>query len=190
MEPTSSNASAKVISALIIGLIVGFVAGAFWQERRLGSTEGAVSADVSETEVEEGKKALAADAETDGKMSESKATKAIEQTAAVTASVVLGSVPKLTVSNQTGGEHVFVTASGVDAPVWVAVREEKDGTLGNILGARKVFADTADIDIPLLRPTVPGGSYVLVMYEDVGETAFNHKEDILIEEGQVRFTAN
>ncbi|HEY4508122.1 MAG TPA: hypothetical protein VJJ55_00510, partial [Candidatus Paceibacterota bacterium] len=37
MESAPNNASAKIISALIIGLIVGFIAGAFWQERRSGA---------------------------------------------------------------------------------------------------------------------------------------------------------
>ena len=189
MEPTSSNASAKVISALIIGLIVGFVAGAFWQERRLGPAEATTAEAAKETEVAAEKKAEAV-VQKDEKTASDKKSEVVEQAAAVGASLTLGSTPTLSVADQAAGEHAFVTVSGVEEPVWIAVREEKDGKSGNILGARKVFTDAADVDVTLLRPTVSGGTYGVFVYIDKGDASFNHKEDLIIEDGHEHFTAN
>jgi len=189
MEPTSSNASAKVISALIIGLIVGFVAGAFWQERRLGPAEEPTAAATSDAVTMEGKSAPAAEVK-DTKTAAEKKVEVGKKTAAVATAISMGSVPKLSVANQAAGEHAFVAVSGVTEPVWIAVREEKDGKAGNILGARKVFADSADVDVTLLRPTVAGGTYGIFVYIDKGDASFNHKEDLIIEEGHKHFTAN
>lgn len=173
MEPTTNNGGGKIITALIIGLLVGFTAGVFWQERRSNQTE--------KPSLENVKTAQEKSEETKGVVS--------------TASVVTGSetataISTLVVPEQVAGNQV--TLQGLDATevMWVAVREEKNGILGNILGASKVFVGNDQrITVELLRPTVSGNSYRVVLYRDVGTPDFNHKEDALISNREGRFIA-
>lgn len=195
MEPTSSNASAKIISALIIGLIVGFIAGAFWQARRLSAPASDTTAAVVEVTTE-GKK------ETPIKPLEAIKTEVKTEAKAVTPSTVPVTAVKttvipassatsaeLSVADQTAGSVTLVSVKNVTEPVWIAIRDVKDGKLGNILGAHKSFT-AEDAEINLLRPTVAGGTYKAVIYKDVGDASFNYKEDVLLEAGQVEFKAN
>lgn len=187
MEPNGSNVSAKVISALIIGLIVGFVAGAFWQERRLSTPASDDVAAVEETKSAE--KGTTTPKTSEVAKEKDTKTDVKSQAAAVVKSVVSSDgAAEVTAADQSAGSKVSVSVTNVSEPIWIAVREEKDGALGNILGAGKVFAD-GDATITLLRSTTAGGTYRVVMYKDVGDTGFNHKEDVLVEEGQITFKA-
>lgn len=187
MQPENNSAGAKIVTALIIGLIIGFGAGAFWQERRLTSERSS-----NETAVSDGKNAKA---KTVVKEKES----AAEQTAAAAASVPVKETGDATITketaailanNQTAGGTAVIAQVIAVAPVWVAVREERNGAPGNILGAAKVPAGIhAAVTVELLRPTSAGGNYFVVLYRDVGDTAFNYREDVLIEGVQGKFTA-
>lgn len=172
MEPTTSNASAKIVGALIIGLLVGFTAGVFWQERRTGGAlRESTALDTPETETSAGAASLAT------------STASLGQT---------GNLPvgNLVVRDQPASERVGVASFDAKEPVWVAVREEKDGKLGNILGARKVAAGNGQAAIiELLRPTVSGGTYRVVFHKDVGDPAFNYREDLMIEGVEGKFAA-
>jgi hypothetical protein len=54
--------------------------------------------------------------------------------------------------------------------------------MGNILGAKKVGAGAHEnVVVELLRPTVVGSKYYVVLFRDNGDGAFNHKTDTLIE---------
>lgn len=184
MEPTTnSNASTKIISALIIGLLVGFFAGVFWQARRAGTApleETAATASVTKTET--------------GTKRETGATPQTTTTGLLPAETTLslGAAPvgNLVVRDQSAAPRVGVASLDVKETVWVVVREEKEGKLGNILGAQKVFVGNGQaVVIELLRPTVAGGTYRVVFYKDVGDPAFNYREDTLVEGVEGRFTA-
>ena len=62
MEPTTDNTSGKIIAALIIGLLVGFAAGVFWQARR---SAGVISEQASATSAKGAKEETAAAASAD-----------------------------------------------------------------------------------------------------------------------------
>lgn len=166
MEPTTNNTSAKIIGALIIGLLVGFSAGVFWQERRSG-----IALPKEDTS--------AATTQTD-------ATKDMTETGKVIGAPVRG----LLVKDQSAGDFVEIANLDAQEIFWVAVREEKDGMLGNILGAQKVLVGNGQkVVVELLRPTVTGGKYRVVLYKDVGASAFNYREDVIIEGVEGKFTA-
>ncbi len=172
MEPTTNNASTKIISALIIGLLVGFFAGVFWQERR---GTGTVPADIST----EASKAQVAKEVTLVPPTTTAKTKAANN-------LSVG----LLVTDQPAADLVEIANLNAKEILWVAVREEKGGTLGNILGAQKVFVgDGQKVIVELLRPTVPGGTYKVVLYKDIGTPAFNYREDVVVEGVEGRFIA-
>ncbi|MEK7208200.1 MAG: hypothetical protein AAB699_01470 [Patescibacteria group bacterium] len=176
MQPTNNSASAKVISALILGLIVGFVAGAFWQERRQGAVRP------SEETAAVGAVEAKQEAKMEGKKEERLASAGDAALASSTAAVLA--------TNQSAGSAVIVSQVVSAEPVWVAVREERNGGVGNILGARKVAAGTSgNVVVELLRPTKAGARYLVVLHEDAGDPAFNYREDVLIPGVQATFVA-
>lgn len=171
MEPTTSNASGKIVGALIIGLLVGFAAGVFWQERRSGREprEGA-ALDTSGTE-------------TDTEKTAATSTAATRKTGG-------SPVANLLVNDQPASDRVGIASLDAKETLWVAVREEKNGALGNILGAQKIFiGDKQAAIVELLRPTVSGGAYRVVFYRDIGDPAFNYREDTIVEGVEGKFTA-
>ncbi len=185
MEQTPSNPTAKIVIALVIGFIVGFALGAFWQSRRAASYDSEGLAGKEE-------KNAAAVAVVAPVVPEKPQTAEIPKVK-VGATPVLEKVvsPFLVfVENQSAGTIVEVTRVKGDSPVWVAVRELKGGVPGNILGARRVAAgENSAVSVELLRPTAQGGSYVVVLYSDNGDSAFNYREDTLISGVQGAFVA-
>lgn len=189
MEPTPNNASAKIISALIIGLIVGFVAGAFWQERRLNSrSDAADSAErVGGAGAKQAASAVGGVADT-AKSAPLNVIKVGSDTAPMPA--MESAASNLRIEDQPAGAAVQIANISAKEIIWVAVREEKDGKVGNILGAQKVFVgDNQKASVDLLRPTVAGGAYRVVIYRDTGSPAFNYREDVPIEGVAGRFVA-
>lgn len=172
MEPTPNKTSAKITVALIIGLLVGFTAGMFWQERRSGSL---LLDDISAKTLQNG---------TDGNSLPVSTSTANTRKA--------GEVPVkgLIVKDQPASGSVEIENLDVKEILWVAVREEKDGVLGNILGAQKVLVGNGQkVVVELLRPTVSGGAYRVVLYKDIGDPAFNYREDVVVEGVEGKFTA-
>ena len=103
-----------------------------------------------------------------------------------------GALPakNLVVKDQSAGGRVEVENIDATETLWIAIREEKEGQLGNILGAQKVFAGVGQkVIIELLRPTVSSGAYRVVLYREVGDPAFNYREDTLVEGMEVKFLA-
>jgi hypothetical protein len=196
MEPVANNASAKIISALIIGLIVGFVGGVFWQDRRDdGAKQKEVAAEIiketkemksaADSKVAPGTAAAAAVA------AEAAREKERPTVTAITASTPAAPIPaEIAVAEQAAGGTVAIALLRVSEPVWVAVREVgADGKMGNILGAHKVFPGDKSVIVELLRPTKAGGMYAAVLHRDAGDPAFNYREDIAIAGVEGRFTA-
>lgn len=86
----------------------------------------------------------------------------------------------LTVKDQSAGMVVNIDSLEVSASTWVAVHEERNGTLGNILGARRFEPGMKSGVVELLRATVSGGTYHAVMYRDNGDREFNKTTDTKI----------
>lgn len=186
MEPNQNNTSSKIVVALIIGLIVGFIIGAFWQDRRLSPV---IEDDSMVLEEGNGADASLTDdvssTVTKGTTGDTASDATIKAVPGVTSPAILA---EISVKNQVSGDTVEVSVLNISEPIWIAVRDDVEGSLGNILGAHKAFT-AGDATVNLLRPTVVGATYHVVMYKDVGDASFNHKEDVLLEKGQVVFKA-
>lgn len=168
LHEANGGAGGKIATALIIGLIIGFAAGAFWQARRLAADSETVPTENIEEEV--------AALDDNEKKGESGLTAIVTETATGT-----GTSVRLVLRNQLAGSKVVVEEAVVEVPTWVAIREDQEGKPGNILGAQKVFPGVSrSIVVELLRPTVPNSKYHAVLYRDAGSPAFNYREEVLI----------
>lgn len=178
-EDNKNSVSAKVVTALIIGLILGFAAGAFWQGRR---NSAPLPSETAATAAAAGAVAEAAEEkkETETGAALPNAPKSVPET---------GTGAILVVDQAAGGTAIISQVISADS-VWVAVREERSGVPGNILGARKVPAGTSSaVIVELLRPTVAGARYFAVLYRDAGDPAFNYREDIFLKDTPAPFIA-
>lgn len=189
MDQTTPTATGKIVGALVIGLVIGFALGAFWQSRRDASS--VVSESLAGTE---SSAAVAATPENtsvvDVKVDVGSAAGTAVVIPVIAPPVPPSSASLIFVENQSAGTIVEVTRVKSAAPVWVAVRELKGGIAGNILGVRRVVAgESSAVSIELLRPTVKSGSYIVALYSDNGDPAFNYREDILIPGVQGAFVA-
>jgi len=85
----------------------------------------------------------------------------------------------LEVSDQSAGEMVKVSSVSLSADSWVAVHEERNGGLGNILGALWLPAGThSNQEVELLRATESGTKYFVVIRSDNGDKEFDHEIDL------------
>jgi hypothetical protein len=76
---------------------------------------------------------------------------------------------------------IMVSIGSVDMPAdgWVVVHEDRNGTPGNILGAQRFDAGSyAGGQIELLRTTLIGGQYYVMLHADDGDKLFDHKLDL------------
>lgn len=88
------------------------------------------------------------------------------------------SVAAITVDNQKAGAAVSVSLVSSDASAWLAVRENNNGLVGNILGAKRIDVGTSgNVEVPLLRATEAGKSYYVVLFKDNGDRMFDFKTD-------------
>ena len=84
----------------------------------------------------------------------------------------------ITVTDQTAGDVVRVAVANMPKLGWLAVHEIKDGVIANALGASlRDKGEQKDINIYLLRPTVKGGEYAVVLYDDNGDRQFSLTSD-------------
>lgn len=89
----------------------------------------------------------------------------------------------VSVSDQSAGSYVIVDSVDVPAPgVWVAVKEMRGSDLGNVLGANRVLGPAKNVTVNLLRDTLPGQRYAVVLYRDDGDEEFDvHKDSVYVD---------
>lgn len=88
------------------------------------------------------------------------------------------------VLDQDAGSRVFIKTISLNEKSWVAVREDVSGDMGNILGAvRLESGDHQNVEVELLRGTMAGGLYYVVVYKDNGDESFDHNFDSLVTDG-------
>jgi len=88
-------------------------------------------------------------------------------------------------NNQKAGTSVVVESATLRDIGWIAVRENINGEMGNVLGAVRKNAGThTSIAIDLLRKTVPNQAYYVVIYKDNGDGEFQYTQDTLVEVNQ------
>jgi len=158
------------VSALILGLILGFASGSYWSKAK---TEK-----VSENSGDQsGDKMMVDNNAPDSSMAGTNEGQTVHTDTVSDQSII-------NASNQKAGDSVLVSKVVTNTEIWVAVREDVEGELGNILGARRIDAGTTEnIVVLLLRSTVPDTKYHVVLYRENGDGVFDNKTDTLLETG-------
>lgn len=175
---TGASAGTLVVS-IIIALIIGFLAGV-WYERRayLALDTQSYNQDSSGSAIDNDTIAGDQTAKTGDKAGEMSNYASTDEYA------------NLTVVNQPAGDSVNISSVNVGDTTWIAVREDNNGELGNILGARLVYqGSTDDVSVELLRATEPGKIYHVVLYKDDGDRLFDQKLDSLVQKDGTTLTA-
>lgn len=126
------------------------------------------------------------------KVQKSDVAKKVEQEVEKNQAAVLASIQNtadfIEVSDQPAGKSVFVKKSKLSALGWIAVHENINGELGNVLGARAfTTGDHFDLTVPLLRGTTAGQIYHVGIYKENGDGKFDRKTDTLLrsEDGEM-----
>jgi hypothetical protein len=86
------------------------------------------------------------------------------------------------VADQPAGSIVAIHSVTLVKMGWVAVRDNE----GRILGAARFDEGTHTGIVELLRNTVAGNSYQVLLYVDDGDRAFDLHKDILVSESDGR----
>lgn len=95
-------------------------------------------------------------------------------------STVVSGNNKVSVKDQPAGSTVEVEGLELSVVAWVAIHEERNGALGNILGARRFEPGIHLGVVELLRNTTSGGVYHAVLYKDNGDRQFDKATDQLM----------
>ncbi len=115
----------------------------------------------------------------DSRLSDTASENASQQTAAVVGAVRTDDT--VVVEDQVAGKVVMIAHAKLTEPGWVAVFEDKDGDLGNVLGARDLPAGEYDnFPVPLLRGTTDGATYYVGIYRENGDGQFGYHTDTLM----------
>lgn len=92
----------------------------------------------------------------------------------------------VSVADQAAGMSVAVASVTFEKPSWVAIHEDVNGELGNVLGAAWYPAGVNTGVVELLRATIPGATYHAVLYSDDGDKEFELKGDPMIVDASKR----
>lgn len=107
--------------------------------------------------------------------------------AAVVASLQSGA-EYIEVADQPAGKSVSVQKANLGSLGWIAVHENINGELGNVLGARAyATGEHVGVVVPLLRGTTAGQTYHVGIYKENGDGKFDRKIDTLMraEDGEM-----
>ncbi len=88
--------------------------------------------------------------------------------ASSTPMLVMSGSNGLAVGVQAAGDIVTVSQVILQAPSWVAIHDDVNGTPGRILGAKLFDVGTSTGSVKLLRNTEEGKSYIAVIHADDG----------------------
>ncbi len=148
----------RIILIFIIGFTLGALTIIAWNSEQQNNSRGSV---VTTTTTPNTKNAT---------------TTPEKITAVLSSGVGTGTV---NIVNQPAGNTVSVESVTVPPPgVWVAVRETKNGQLGNVLGAEYVHGPRSNIVVDLLRNTEPNKLYVIELYRPgIKKGVFNIKTE-------------
>lgn len=149
---------------LVVGLIIGFLVGWYWQKNSSQVT-------------------LIDSAQDNASTTAVLATSTVP--ALVTTYQTIDTPAFVSVDDQRAGGLVFIKHAEASKPTWIAVREVIDGSIGNIIGAEMVTGATDDVPVTLLRPTKAGQKYAVFLYQDNGDGQFDFKTDLLIVQNNV-----
>jgi len=93
----------------------------------------------------------------------------------------------IVVDDQFPGDTVQLKTVSLSVSGWVAIYEDNEGALGNILGARRFDAGEHSGTVSLLRSTAEGSLYYAIVHGDNGDKEFNLEDDpVLIDKNGKR----
>src|SRR3989344_3134967 len=163
-----NDSSNRVIAAIIIGLI--FIGG-WWLIARNASTAG-VASDAE-------KQGAAQDTLQKGTLTSSSdaAQSSVLGPLSDDTPTITGSRESIDVVDQSAGVSVKVKEATFVQMGWIAVRDSSGRTLG---AGRFEPGAHVDVEIPLLRATIAGERYQVLIYVDDGDKLFDLHKDILI----------
>ncbi len=84
----------------------------------------------------------------------------------------------VSVDNQKAGSVVAVTNVTLSQLAWIVVHEDANGAPGWTLGARRYDAGIHLGEVELVKPTVSGKTYQVVIHADDGDKQFDLKKDL------------
>lgn len=169
-DSNSKRERLKAVVLLLIGFIIGFAAHAF-------TTTGDVVAPTEDGDVTVEETATTTD---DEMSSETLSENTFVEPVDANANNASGSGYSVSVNDQTAGSIVHVSQVVLEKDSWIAVREDLQGGLGNILGAAWYPAGTHTASVELLRDTMVDSFYYAVIYADDGDKAFDFTKDTLV----------
>jgi hypothetical protein len=154
------NQNVRLLIALVLGILIGL--GSFWLWGNRSNSMNQLAPEglldtttaASSTAVEEG----------DGGLT--------------------GSGPAVKIEDQNPGRLVVVYQVSLTKPGWVVIRDNNNGQVGNILGARLFDSGKNSGLIPLLRATVVDKKYFAVLHNDNGDNIFDPKKDLPIKDSK------
>lgn len=188
-ENNRKRGQLKVIVLLLIGFIIGFAAHAFTvskesvvlEDEKNTNEEELIDTDL-ESDKKEGQDVLPTDETIDGTEVENKGESEEAPKISLDATPNNSSNGEylFSVVDQSAGGVVYISSLTFPKESWIAVREDNNGELGNILGAQRYPAGTQTGVVTLLRNTNAGQTYYAVIYLDDGDGEFDHKKDTLL----------
>mgnify|MGYP000854644763 CR=1 FL=1 len=174
---SKSSGTGKLIVVFLIGAVVG--AFGFWLsegDSKKGSTEKVgdeVEMTSTSTEVE-GQASPVLKNETSATLTAPSTRKEAVEVSGNNA---------IAADAQKAGTTATINMITLSVPGWVAIHEDRNGSLGNILGAARFEPGIHLGVVELLRPTIAGSKYHAVLYQDNGDRGFNTAEDAPIKDG-------
>lgn len=180
----SLSTNQKLLLSALVGFLVGAGAVFVWNTAQAPSSVPSPSSGAPEENEN-------ASEEESSAMEETNASES--QQASPAAAVSESNGDRVTVADQPAGTVVAVASVNFSSAGWVAVHEDRNGELGNVLGAAWFPAGNSVGVVELLRGTAPGNVYHAVLYRDDGDKAFELDADAVIQTGgnpvQSTFTA-
>lgn len=166
-EARGTSHTARMWTIFIIGIVIGFGGYYLWDNRSANDNcDTGLSQDTEKTEneIEENND--------EGEHETGTSTKpSINDILAVSATAL----------EQPEGLHVFVNSVSADRTVWIAVQEDNNGELGNILGAARLQEGNHEgVWVDLLRNTEASNTYYITAYDDNGDEVFSSEGDTLL----------
>lgn len=169
MKNISNNTIIVGIVGLIVGLLVGWFIGDNMADKKIAMDQKTAQSSQTSSMM-------------DSNMMDDKSTSSMMS--GTDSMMMHDGEAAILVVDQGAGSVATVASVETDDSVWVAVRENSNGVLGKILGASRVDAGASNnIVVNLLRPTMSGKTYSVVLYADDGDRMFDHKKDVIMSSG-------
>jgi hypothetical protein len=159
----TNNQNVRIGIAVVVGIIIALAGIWLWNNRTL-SAPSASTTDTTGTIVDNNTAASSTITE--------------EGNAGI-----VGNGPGIKIDDQNPGRLVTVAQVSLMTPGWVLIRDNNNGTPGNILGARLFDKGKNSGIVELLRPLIIGKSYFAAISNDDGNIhIFDPKKDLPIKD--------